>query len=62
MVGYDGHRGSISYLAVDPAVAELSLVSADANGRGFLFSEYPKIIMYARDNKAVITFYNGLGY
>ena len=26
MVGYDGHRGSINYLAVDPAVAEMGMV------------------------------------
>ena len=65
MVGYDGHRGSITYLAVDPAVA--------GNGHGrhlmqmageFLLSlECPKInLCVRRDNEAVIKFYDGLGY
>jgi len=65
MVGYDGHRGSINYLAVDPAVA--------GNGHGrhlmqmaeaFLLSlECPKInLCVRRDNEAVIKFYDGLGY
>ena len=64
MVGYDGQRGSINYLAVDPAVAE--------NGHGrnlmqmvgaFLLSlECPKInLCVRRDNEAVIKFYDGLG-
>ena len=65
MVGYDGHRGSITYLAVDLAVA------GSGHGRhlmqmaeAFLMSlECPKInLCVRRDNEAVIKFYDGLGY
>jgi ribosomal protein S18 acetylase RimI-like enzyme len=65
MVGYDGHRGSVYYLAVDPA----------HQGRGFgnalmaeterLLTELgcPKIhVMIRADNKRVIGFYRGLAY
>ena len=65
MVGNDGRRSSINYLAVDPAVA--------GNGHGchlmrlaeaFLLSlECPKINLYVRrDNEALIKFCDGLGY
>ena len=65
MVGNDGRRSSINYLAVDPAVA--------GNGHGrhlmqmaeaFLLSlECPKInLCVRRDNEAGIKFYDGLGY
>ena len=65
MVGYDGHRGSINYLTVDPAVA--------GNGHGrhlmqmaeaFLLSfECPKInLCVLRNIEAVTKFYDGLGY
>ena len=65
MVGYDRHRGSSNYLAVDPAVA--------GNGHGrhvmqmaeaFLLSlECPKINLGVRhDNEAMIKFHDGLGY
>ena len=65
MVGNDGHRSSINYLAVDPAVA--------GNGHGcdlmqmaeaFLLSlECPKIYLCVRrDNEALIKSYDGLGY
>ena len=65
VVGYDGHRGSINYLAVDPAVAGnghdrhlMQMVGA------FLLSlGCPKInLCVRRDNEAVIKFYDGLGY
>jgi ribosomal protein S18 acetylase RimI-like enzyme len=65
MVGYDGHRGSINYLAVDPAVAgkghgRALMQTAEA----FLLSlECPKInLCVRRDNEAVIKFYDDLGY
>ena len=57
MVGYDGHRGSINYLAVDPTVV------GNRHGHhlmqmavAFLLSlEYPKINLCVRhDNEAVI--------
>ena len=65
IVGYDGHRGSINYLAVDPAVA--------GNGHGrnlmqmaeaFLLSfECPKInLCVRRDNEVVIKFFESLGF
>ena len=64
MVGYDGQRGSINYLAVDPAVAgnrcgRHLLQMAEA----FLLSlECPKInLCVRRDNEAGIKFYDGLG-
>ena len=64
-VGYDGHRGSINYPAVDPAVA--------GNGHGrhlmqmagalLLSLKCPKInLCVRRNNGAVIKFYYGLGY
>ena len=64
MLGYNGRRGSINYLAVDPAVA--------GNGHGrhlmqmaeaFLLSlECPKInLCVRRGNEAVIKFHDGLG-
>ena len=65
MVGYDGYRSSINYLAFDPAVAR--------NGHGrhlmqmaeaFLLSlECPKInLCVRRDNEVVIKFYDSLGF
>ena len=65
MVGYDRHRGSINYLAVDPAVAviEFGRVLMQTAEAFLLLLECPKInLCMRRDNKAVITFYNGLGY
>ncbi len=65
MVSYDGHRGSVYYLAVDPAF----------QGRGFgkRLMEYcetflleigcPKINLFVRsDNEAVLRFYEDLGF
>ena len=65
MIGYDGHRGSINYLAVDP----------DFSGAGYgkiLISEAeqlllsvgcPKVNFCVRtDNNKVTEFYRQLGY
>jgi len=65
MVGYDGHRGWVNYLAMDPA----------AQGRGLgrqLMQEAerrleaigcPKLNLQVRsDNDAVLAFYRALGY
>lgn len=65
MGGYEGHRGWINYLAVDPAYQR--------NGYGRLIMEAieqrirskgcPKINLQVRArNKAVIQFYRSLGY
>ena len=65
MGGYEGHRGWINYLAVDPAYRR--------NGYGCLLMQEverrmrlkgcPKINLQVRStNKAVIAFYQSLGY
>ena len=65
MIGYDGHRGSINYLAIDPAF------KGQGYGRqlmqeaeSFLISiGCPKIsLCVRRDNKPVVQFYDTLGY
>jgi len=65
MVGYDGHRGSINYLAIDPAYSRNGfghklMQTAEA----FLISiGCPKInLCVRRDNDTVIKFYDALGY
>lgn len=65
MAGYEGHRGAVNYLAVDPAYRGRGFGSAlmrhvhDAlRARGC-----PKINLIVRDtNAAVIAFYRKLGY
>ena len=65
MIGFDGHRGSINYLAIDPAFkgqgygrhlmreAETFLISIGC----------PKIsFCVRRDNEPVVQFYDTLGY
>lgn len=65
MFGYDGHRGSVNYLAVDPR--------HQGRGYGRMLMERieqqmkdcgcPKINLSVRSsNKAVLTFYESLGY
>ncbi|MCU1422840.1 MAG: family acetyltransferase [Microbacteriaceae bacterium] len=65
MAGYDGHRGSVYYLAVDPAhqregigrslLAEVERLLADLG--------CPKLNLLVRsDNLSVLGFYRGLGY
>lgn len=65
MVGYDGHRGSVNYLAIDPAFAgrgygRLLMGQAEA----FLSQiGCPKVnICVRRDNEAVLAFYDSLAY
>ena len=65
MAGYDGHRGSVYYLAVDPAhqregigralLVEVERLLADLG--------CPKLNLLVRsDNLSVLGFYRGLGY
>ena len=65
MAGYDGHRGSVYYLAVDPAhrregIGRALLVEVER-----LLAELgcPKLNLLVRsDNLSVLGFYRGLGY
>jgi len=65
MAGYDGHRGSINYLAVSPArqgqgLGAALLAHAEAALRAL---GCPKINLQVRpDNRAVVGFYERLGY
>ena len=65
MIGYDGHRGSVNYLAVAPdhqgaGVGARLMRQAEA----FLIEVgCPKVSFCVRkDNDAVLAFYDGLGY
>lgn len=65
MAGYEGHRGWINYLAVDPACQRLGLgrqilLAAEAQLRD---AGCPKInLQIRRGNAAVVQFYAALGY
>mgnify|MGYP002053324144 CR=1 FL=1 len=65
MIGYDGHRGSINYLAVDPDLSGAGygkILIAEAEQ--FLLSVgCPKVNFCVRtDNDKVVEFYRQLGY
>ena len=65
MIGYDGHRGSINYLAVDPDHAGAGYGKIlMAEGEQFLISiGCPKVnLCVRRENDRVIDFYHQLGY
>ncbi len=65
MVGYDGHRGSINYLAVAPAHQRTGIgVRLMQQAEAFLIElGCPKVSFCVRkDNAAVLAFYDGLGY
>lgn len=65
MVGHDGHRGAVYYLAVDPAFRRIGLgrrllgaAEAWCRARGV-----PKInLMVRQENAGVFAFYAALGY
>ena len=65
MAGYDGHRGWVNYLAVDPAErgsghgrAIMAEVEVLLEARGC-----PKLSLLVRsDNEAAVGFYRALGY
>ena len=65
MIGYDGHRGWINYLAVDPAHRKKGHARAlmrEAE-RLLLAAGCPKINLQVRtSNASVIAFYEAIGY
>ena len=65
MIGYDGHRGSINYLAVDPDYAGAGcgkILMAEAK-RFLLLVGCPKInFCVIADNEKAIELYQQLGY
>jgi ribosomal protein S18 acetylase RimI-like enzyme len=65
MVGFDGHRGSVYYLAVDPAHQRAGHGRALMREAERLLAERgcPKLNLQVRnDNTEVIDFYRRLGY
>ncbi len=65
MGGFEGHRGWINYLAVDPGLRHRGLGSALVAEveQGLRDLGCPKInVQIRRDNAAAIEFYEGLGF
>ena len=65
MVGYDGHRGSINYLAVAPGLQRTGVGARLMHKAEAFLVEIgcPKVSFCVRkDNDAVLAFYDGLGY
>jgi ribosomal protein S18 acetylase RimI-like enzyme len=65
MAGYDGHRGWIYYLAVDPEHRKQSLGRQimTAAEKKLMKKGCPKIdLMVRKDNQDVIRFYEKIGY
>ena len=65
MVGYDGHRGSINYLAVAPVFQRTGVgARLMQQAEAFLIAlGCPKVSFCVRkDNADVLAFYDGLGY
>jgi ribosomal protein S18 acetylase RimI-like enzyme len=65
MVGYEGHRGWINYLAVDPArrLQGIGRALMQAAEERLLALGCPKINLQVRStNQAVLDFYRALGY
>ena len=65
MIGYDGHRGSINYLAIAPAYQRSGIgASLMRQAESFLTAKgCPKVSFCVRkDNDAVLAFYDDLGY
>ncbi len=65
MAGYDGHRGWVHYLAVDPALRRKGLgreIMGEVESRLRALG-CPKLnLMVRSDNRDVLGFYRGLGY
>jgi ribosomal protein S18 acetylase RimI-like enzyme len=65
MAGFDGHRGWVNYLAVDPALQRQDIGHAlmDETERLLIARGCPKLNLQVRaDNAGVIDFYRKLGY
>ena len=65
MAGYEGHRGWINYLAVDPAVRRRGYgrLMMDEAERLLREAGCPKINLQVRaSNAAVVQFYRGIGF
>jgi len=65
MAGYDGHRGWINYLAVDPDARRRGLGRAlmEEAERRLLAEGCPKVNLQVRaGNEGVVAFYERLGY
>ena len=65
MFGYDGHRGSINYLAVAPEQQRRGIAAKMMQASENILCSVgcPKINLQVRDaNKAVIEFYESIGY
>ena len=65
MVGYDGHRGSVNYLAIAPEHQRSGLgAKLMRRGEAFLIERgCPKVSFCVRkNNEAVLAFYRQLGY
>lgn len=65
MIGYDGHRGSINYLAIAPRLQRSGLgAELMRRAEAFLIElGCPKVSFCVRkDNDGVLSFYDALGY
>ena len=65
MVGVDGHRGYVYYLAVEPAAQRRGLGRAmmKACEDWIVARGHPKMHLFVRtENKATLAFYDALGY
>jgi GNAT superfamily N-acetyltransferase len=65
MAGYDGHRGWVNYLAVDPAYQGQGLgrLLMDEAERRLLAAGCPKVnLQVRRSNEHAVAFYRHLGY
>jgi len=65
MGGYEGHRGWVNYLAVDPTCQRRGLGRQimKAVEEKILAMDCPKINLQIRtDNKVAVKFYEGIGY
>jgi ribosomal protein S18 acetylase RimI-like enzyme len=65
MAGYDGHRGSVNYLAVDPQCRRRGYGAAMMRRVEEMLAERgcPKINLMVRSSNAEVTaFYGRLGY
>ena len=65
MIGYDGHRGSVNYLVVDPDLSGAGygkILIAEAE-QLLLSVSYPKIsFCFRTDNDNVVELYRQLGF